>query len=82
MSTSTVRIRPETRDVLRELASQTGHSMPDLLDEAVEALRRRRFLEGLAEDFATLHENPENWRDELEEREAWDSTLRDGLGGD
>ena len=82
MSTSTVRIRPETRDVLREIASQTGHSMPDLLDEAVEVLRRRRFLEGLGDDFAALREDPEAWSEEQEERDVWDSTLLDGLDAD
>ena len=79
MSTVTVRIRQDTHRSLRELASRTGRSLPDVLEEAVETLRRQSFLQGLAADFAALRADPEAWQDELEERAAWDRTLRDDL---
>ncbi len=82
MSTVTVRVRKETRETLREIASHTGRSMPDILDQAVEELRRRSFLQGLAEDFAALRNDPAAWREELEEREVWDATLNDDLEQD
>jgi hypothetical protein len=41
--------------------------------------RRKIFLEGLAQDFAKLRSNKEAWGEELDERRAWDSTLRDDL---
>lgn len=44
-----------------------------------EESRREIFLEGLAQDFAKLRGNEEAWREELDERRAWDSTLRDDL---
>jgi hypothetical protein len=82
MSTVTVRVRNETREALRELSSHTGRSMPELLDQAVEELRRRSVLNGLAEDFAVLRNDPAAWREELEERGVWDGTLSDDLDGD
>jgi predicted transcriptional regulator len=82
MATSTVRIRKETRDTLREIASRTGRSMPDILHQAVEKLRRQEFLRGLSEDFAALRDDSEAWQEELDERAAWDGTLGDDLGED
>ena len=82
MSTATVRIRQDTHRTLREIASRTGRSLPDILEEAVETLRRQSFLEGLAADFAALRKDSEAWHDELEERAAWDGTLGDDLERD
>lgn len=79
MSTVTVRIKQDTHRSLRELATCTGRSLPEVLEEAVETLRRQRFLVGLAADFAALRADPEAWRDELDERVAWDRALGDDL---
>jgi len=53
--------------------------MIEVLSEAVEAYRRQTFLEGLNADFAGLRSDPRAWNEELAERQAWDTTLRDGL---
>lgn len=79
MSTVTVRIHRETRDSLREIASRAGRTMPEILDQAVEQLRRHQFLEGLSEDFAALREDSDSWQQELDERAAWDATVGDDL---
>ena len=79
MSTVTVRIKKDTHRSLRELATHSGRTLPEVLEEAVETLRRQSFLEGLAGDFEALRNDPEAWQDELEERAAWDGTLRDDL---
>lgn len=79
MRATTVRVRPETRAVLEELAQSSGASVSEVVDRAVDDLRRRQFLEGLAEDFARLRANPEGWQAELEERNEWECTLADGL---
>ena len=50
-----------------------------LLDEAVEALRRQRFLEQLNAAYATLRADPRAWEAIESERRAWDVTLPDGL---
>jgi hypothetical protein len=75
----TVRIRPETHAKLRALSERTGEAMPDLLDKAVEIYRRRQFLAECNRAFRSLKDDPAAWAEELKERQAWDSTLSDGL---
>lgn len=79
MPSTTVRISETARETLRDLAARTGESMQDILERAVEEYRRQRFLEDLNAGFAALRNDPEAWREELEEREEWDRTLTDGL---
>lgn len=50
-----------------------------LLDEAIESLRRQRFLEQVNSAYAALRADPEAWEETLDERRAWDATLADGL---
>ncbi len=75
----TVRIHEKTHRSLKEMAQQTGEAMADILSDALEQYRRRRFLEGLAGDFATLRRDSDAWEEELRERQAWDATLADDL---
>jgi hypothetical protein len=74
-----VRIKPETHLKLRQLAKQTGESMPDTLERAVDALYRKQWLAGLSEDYARLRADKKAWAEELKERALWDKTLGDGL---
>ena len=53
--------------------------MQSLLEEAVEALRRRRFLEETNAAFASLRKSPAAWTALRAERKEWDATLLDGL---
>jgi hypothetical protein len=55
--------------------------MSVILDKAIEAYRRKRFLEQLSEDFARLRRDPALWEEELAERKLWDATLADDLEG-
>lgn len=73
------RISEPTRQVLQQLARESGETMQAVLDKAVELYRRRRFLEASNRAFAALRANPEAWRTEQTERQAWDITLADGL---
>ena len=77
-----VRIRSRTYLALREIAERTGQSMQDVLDQAVEALRRRVMLEEANVAYAALRRNRARWRQELQERAAWDPALMDGLRND
>ncbi len=79
MSTDTVRIKSETHAKLRDIARSSGMSMPEVLDEAVEALRRTRLLDDTSRAFEMLRSDPKAWRAELAERELWEATLEDGL---
>ncbi len=79
MSSPTVRISDAARTVLRELAAKDGASMQAVLEKAIEHYRRQRFLEATNAAYAALRHDPERWREELEERAAWEATLADGL---
>ena len=47
----------------------------------VSAEYRRRMLEETNRAYAALQATPQEWAAEVSEREAWDATLQDGLGG-
>ncbi len=79
MSYGTTRISASAHEVLRELSKAEGKPMLVLLDEAVEALRRQRFLEQLNAAYATLRADRPSWEAIEAERRAGDATLADGL---
>ena len=79
MKTTTVRIGSETRVLLKELSARTGEPAREVLRNALELYRRKRFLEEANRAYAALKKNKKAWLAELGERKAWDSTLRDGL---
>ena len=79
MGYGTIRISDSAHGTLRELSKAEGKPMLALLDEAVEALRRQRFLEQVNAAYATLRADPRAWKAIEGERRAWDVTLPDGL---
>ena len=79
MSQATVRIGLASREALRALARESGRPMQAILEQAIEALRRQRFLEGVNAAFAALRANPAQWSGLEAERAQWESTLLDGL---
>jgi hypothetical protein len=82
MATPTVPISETAYQLLRELAEQTGQTMTEILDKALDAYRRKLFFDQLNAGYAALRADPEAWAEELEERKVWDSTLMDGLPAD
>jgi hypothetical protein len=56
--------------------------MQAVLEKAVEAYRRKLFLEEVNRAYAELREDPDAWANLESERAAWDSTLADGLPQD
>jgi predicted transcriptional regulator len=74
-----VRIAPQTYDKLKVLAREAGTTMPQVLDEAIDELYRKRFLDACNAAYARLKKHKKAWREELKERAAWDATLSDGL---
>ncbi len=78
MSTTTVRIGAETHQVLKEISRRTGEPARVVLRNALEAYRRKCFLEEVNRGFAALKKNKKAWKEELAERRAWDATLADG----
>ena len=79
MAGITVKIDPQTYATLKETVAETGEPMIDVLAKAVEAYRRRTFLDRLNSDFANLRKDHRAWADDQAEREAWDATLADDL---
>ena len=79
MATTQVRVSNSTHQTLRHLSMEVGESMQTIIEQAVEQYRRRRFLEGLSQDFKNLKEDTQAWQEELEERELWNTTLLDGV---
>ncbi len=79
MQSATVIISRSNYNILKELAAGSGESMQVILDKAIEQYRRQVFLQQANLAYAALRNKPEAWQAELEEREAWDVTLSDGL---
>jgi len=79
MGHGTIRISGTAHGVLRALARTEGKPMLALLDEAVDALRRQRFLEQVNAAYAALRADPQAWEAVEAERREWEATLADGL---
>jgi predicted transcriptional regulator len=79
MASDTVRIKPETHVKLRDIAQASGQSMPDVLEQAVESLRRSRLLDESNRAYAALRDDPKAWKAEIAERKSWEATLSDDL---
>jgi hypothetical protein len=82
MSAPTVRISEASHQLLKELAEQTGQTILNVLDKALDAYRRKLFFERLNAGYAELRADPAAWAEHLAERKLWDATLMDGLDAD
>ena len=79
MTTTTIRVTVQTRQLLQELARQTDGSMQSVLAEALEQYRRQRLLAAANAAYAALRAQTDAWAELERERAAWDNTLADGL---
>jgi hypothetical protein len=79
MGYGTIRISDGAHGTLREMSRAEGKPMAALLDEAVEAFRRQRFLEQVNAAYAALRADARAWEAIEGERREWDATLPDGL---
>src|SRR5205085_8258889 len=77
--TTTVRVRPATRERLARLGARRGMSTADLLDALAKRAEEDDLVRSLNEDFARLREDPEAWEEYLLETEVWDRTSSDGI---
>jgi hypothetical protein len=74
-----IRISDTAHGTLQRMSRAEGKTVAALLDEAVETLRRQRFLEQVNAAYAALRANPATWRSIDGERSEWEATLPDGL---
>jgi len=79
MTVPTVYISEAAQQILKELAEQTGQTMMDVLDKALNAYRRKVFFEQLNTAYAALRADPVAWAEVEEERRSMDGCLMDGL---
>jgi hypothetical protein len=77
---TTVRVDRATSSAIADLARETGVARKEVIALAVERLRRHRILESANAGFAAMKRDAGIWREELDERGSWESTLADGLG--
>ena len=59
------------------MAREQGASMSSILDKAVEMYRRQCFLEAANRQFAELRQDAQAWKEEQEERAAWQAVGSD-----
>ncbi|MBA3846204.1 MAG: toxin-antitoxin system protein [Planctomycetes bacterium] len=76
----TIRINPAAHDTLRKLANELDRPLTELLDEAIDLLRRQVFLTGLNQDLAALGETERADLDD--EHDCLDGAMDDGLRDD
>jgi hypothetical protein len=72
---TTVRIREETRETLRELERQTGQKTPELLARAVDHFYRSLLFAETNRGYAELRDRGEA----LDDLDGLDGSLADGL---
>jgi predicted transcriptional regulator len=74
-----VRISPRAHERLRKLAEEEQQSMQSILDDAIERYRREKFLRAANADFVALKDDGKAWKQELRDRELWESAVADGI---
>ncbi len=75
--TTTIRVNDEARRRIAQLAEEDDRPMTAIVDDALDALERRRFFERFNERYAELADDPDAWGEVLHER-----TLESGALGD
>jgi len=75
----TTRIHQASKAVLDELSEEMKLSKVDVLDIALETLRRERILKAANESYSRIRRDPEASARFDAEVAAWDVTLGDGL---
>ena len=73
------RISGAAREMVRRIAAESGDSMQDVLEKAIELYRRQHFLEESNRAFAALRASPRNWQIERQERKKWEAASADDL---
>jgi hypothetical protein len=77
MPGTTIRIREETREALRQIERQTGEGTQELLSRAVEQLRRSLILGESNAAYARIRAAGAE-----DDKREWEATLADGLADD
>jgi predicted transcriptional regulator len=76
---TTIRISTKTHFLLQEMAREENQPIQKLVERMLAEYRKKRYWEKANTAYKKLKEDPEAWREELEERKAWEATLSDDL---
>jgi len=76
MST-TIRVSTDTRDRIAMLAGASGEPMNAVVDQALDALERRRFFDDLNTRYGELRQDEQAWSDIERERAGEATSLHD-----
>ena len=79
MSTITIRINEADKKTIDEIGKGSGESPQSIIHQAIEEYRRRRLLQEANEAYGKVRSDPKARKVELEERDAWDATVADGV---
>ncbi|GAB4210719.1 MAG: hypothetical protein Fur006_71210 [Coleofasciculaceae cyanobacterium] len=60
METTTIEVSNTTRNILQQLAAESGESIEVILEKAIEQYRRQRFLEAANKAYTALRNNPDS----------------------
>jgi hypothetical protein len=80
-ATTTLRVRPETRDRINRLAREDRVAAPELIDRLVEKEEQERQLLAMNQDFDRLRQDEAGWAAFKAETDAWDTTSADADAG-
>jgi hypothetical protein len=75
-TTTSIRVTLENRDQLNDLAREMGIAVPKVVDYLITEDLKRKII---ADWDRFREEDPEGWREYLDEAAVWDVTLKDGL---
>jgi len=78
-ASTSVRVRPHTREAIARLSRQRGVSAAALLDAIVSREQDEELLAAMNEDFGRANVDQRAGEEMRRERADWDQTLLDGL---
>jgi hypothetical protein len=74
-----VRISEKGNAILRRIAEEDNKTLQAVLDDALQVYEKQRFFKDLNTAYQALRADPDAWREELQERALWETSLADGL---
>jgi hypothetical protein len=78
----TVRISEKSDHMIAELVALTGLTKVELMELALDNLRYKERMKRLNEGYRKLRNDPDAWKEELEDRSELEGTIGDGLEED
>lgn len=80
VETKSIKVAASTYEVLKEAAEKENTTLQSILDRLAKEYKTKKFFEEVNSAYEGM--SPEDWKNELAEREEMDITLNDGLGDD